>query len=383
MKYCRGPVNRLLMMRAKGINGPFFQHTTPGTCVKSAGNYWAPGMPGAQVYIISAKTTDSGGNVSQNHVTVCWSGLPDAVDYTVGADITINGVPATITGASTTDDCITYTITETIDIGDDVRFILDNSGETWIDPGSGDPIKDQNYPVENLYQTVTVLSAVALASSPNTIRVTFSEAIKYTSLLGQKLTRDPLGAPEPLTIEAPLTVTGESTVDYTVTEDIYFGDVLEWSYTEASGDIVSLVSGVALADAVVPVDNQIPELGIVSAVLAVDQTGQYVDIQFDTFVTGQDFTGWTLYADGDLRAITSGELINGSTAVRFRTTGFTSANTVTWNYDPVTGNGVYTSVEHATYEFTDQPVVNQIPGARWDQQGIEWDDGATFWDGGT
>ena len=37
MARCRGPVDRLIMMRKRGLGGPFFQNVGNGLCVKSVG----------------------------------------------------------------------------------------------------------------------------------------------------------------------------------------------------------------------------------------------------------------------------------------------------------------------------------------------------------
>ena len=43
---CRGPLQPLVMLRARGLSGPFFQNVG-GRCVHSSGNYWGVGGPGA------------------------------------------------------------------------------------------------------------------------------------------------------------------------------------------------------------------------------------------------------------------------------------------------------------------------------------------------
>jgi hypothetical protein len=68
--------NRLVMFRAKGSYGPFFQPARPGTAIKTTGNYYAPGAPGSGVSAVSLVLTDS------TTVTVYFSGCVDisAVD---------------------------------------------------------------------------------------------------------------------------------------------------------------------------------------------------------------------------------------------------------------------------------------------------------------
>ena len=43
MKRCAGPVNRILMMRTRGLNGPFFQNVGNNVCARSLGNFIATG----------------------------------------------------------------------------------------------------------------------------------------------------------------------------------------------------------------------------------------------------------------------------------------------------------------------------------------------------
>lgn len=47
MGRCRGPVNRLLMMRKRGLCGPAFQNVGGGVCAKSAGAYYDVNGPGS------------------------------------------------------------------------------------------------------------------------------------------------------------------------------------------------------------------------------------------------------------------------------------------------------------------------------------------------
>ena len=36
---CRGPIQRLVMFRARNLLGPVYQHVSPSTCLANAGNY--------------------------------------------------------------------------------------------------------------------------------------------------------------------------------------------------------------------------------------------------------------------------------------------------------------------------------------------------------
>ena len=43
---CRGPVNRLLMMRGRNLCGPVVQNVGNGVCAKSVGAFYAANGPG-------------------------------------------------------------------------------------------------------------------------------------------------------------------------------------------------------------------------------------------------------------------------------------------------------------------------------------------------
>ena len=49
VKRCRGPVNRLLMLRKRGLGGPVFQNVGGGVCAKSVGAYLDENAPGSGV----------------------------------------------------------------------------------------------------------------------------------------------------------------------------------------------------------------------------------------------------------------------------------------------------------------------------------------------
>jgi hypothetical protein len=46
MRNCRQPVNRLVMMRKRGVSGPLVQNVGGGMCAKSVGSYLDANGPG-------------------------------------------------------------------------------------------------------------------------------------------------------------------------------------------------------------------------------------------------------------------------------------------------------------------------------------------------
>lgn len=56
MARCRGPVNRLIMLRKRNGFGPLFQNIGGGVCAKGMGNYYGIGSPGDSVRPIAGWT---------------------------------------------------------------------------------------------------------------------------------------------------------------------------------------------------------------------------------------------------------------------------------------------------------------------------------------
>ena len=115
---CKGPVNRIVMMRSRGMNGPFFQNIGKGRCIHSAGNFIGafggrvpgpllPVFPAGASFLLQTgvdlteSTTDQSGNanpmVVQSGVTYSATGGPRSF----GPQLVYDGTGAINAGALT------------------------------------------------------------------------------------------------------------------------------------------------------------------------------------------------------------------------------------------------------------------------------------------
>lgn len=185
----------------------------------------------AQPNIIRAETADKDGNVSALHVTTCWGVLPDVAvldDYDTGVSLTINGSSAgvTIGNGVAVGNCVTYDVTPAIQPDDVVVFFIDNTSGHWT--YRDEPLSDIQQPVTNLFRRPIVQSA---QSNTNGTEVTVSFDIAVNDDGGS----GPYTGDAQLQADgSDLTITGVSgngtrTLTYTVQQQIYQGQTLEWT----------------------------------------------------------------------------------------------------------------------------------------------------------
>ena len=88
------------MHRTKSLSGPFFQNTGGGVCIKSTGNYYAPGMPGAGVRAYAIDLVDP------DRVRIYFSACVNAASFTGIETRVNNGVWQQVTGVVKVNDQI-------------------------------------------------------------------------------------------------------------------------------------------------------------------------------------------------------------------------------------------------------------------------------------
>jgi hypothetical protein len=140
---CPRPVNRLVMHRARGLVGPFYQNTGR-TCLHSNGFAFSPGGALAGIKAILAETSGT------SSIRVTFNQPVDAGDV-AGVGIIINGAaPVFATGATQESSTVwVFEFPVTINFGDVLYWDYTGSGIT--DASTGEPIPSpQRLPVQNL-----------------------------------------------------------------------------------------------------------------------------------------------------------------------------------------------------------------------------------------
>lgn len=141
---CPRPINRLVMLRTKGLEGPRFQNTGSG-CVKGQGNYYGVGGPGSGVTAVAGTAIDL--STIQIRFSLCAS-----VVGVTGVEYQINGGAWTAcTGALEVSDTLwNFDITPaTIDPGDAVRWRYLGGTNTIVDCEEAEDIGPQEVAVAN------------------------------------------------------------------------------------------------------------------------------------------------------------------------------------------------------------------------------------------
>lgn len=78
---CRGPINRLLMMRKRGIGGTFFQRVGASLCAKSVG-HWIGMAQGLQVFPVSLSIEIDEGETQDQYLHFSIQATDDEGDQT-------------------------------------------------------------------------------------------------------------------------------------------------------------------------------------------------------------------------------------------------------------------------------------------------------------
>lgn len=115
MRAC--PNNRLLMMRTRGIAGPFFQGVAPGVCAKGVGSAYSPGGPQSGVRPASGLVT------SETTATLTMTGcvkVNGAAVSPYGLTMTVGGAAATFTAAVNGSEVAFSNISPAVQAGDEV-----------------------------------------------------------------------------------------------------------------------------------------------------------------------------------------------------------------------------------------------------------------------
>ena len=139
---CPRPINRLVMLRAKGLEGPRFQNIGP-TCVKGQGNFYGIGGPG------SGPRAASGIVIGAIGVELRFTHCVDILGLT-GIDVQIAGGAWTqVTGETEMSDTVYRFVTPNIDPGDDVRWRYIGGSNSIVDCDNAEDIGDQEIAVNN------------------------------------------------------------------------------------------------------------------------------------------------------------------------------------------------------------------------------------------
>lgn len=141
---CPRPVNRLVMLRTKGLEGPRFQNTG-SHCVKGQGNFFGIGGPGSGVSALFGTVLDASTIQATFSACVSISGVT-GIEYQVdgGAWLACTGV------AKVSDTVWNFDITPgTIDPGDVVRWRYLGGSDTVVDCEEAEDIGPQEIVVNN------------------------------------------------------------------------------------------------------------------------------------------------------------------------------------------------------------------------------------------
>ena len=130
MARCRGPVNRLIMLRKKGISGPFFQNTG-SVCVKGMGNAFDAGGPlnSFAAQRLQCETDPSGFCVIFNRE------IEPTSSPTLGVSVTVNAAGSAFNASiSGNQICYTFVDPDLLVEGDEIIWAYDGP---IADGGSG------------------------------------------------------------------------------------------------------------------------------------------------------------------------------------------------------------------------------------------------------
>lgn len=140
---CPRPINRLVMMRTKGLSGATFQNVGAGVCVKGPGSYYGVGGPGSGPRATVGVVTTSTG------VEITFSSCVNVSGLT-GVEVQIEGGAwVQVTGETKMSDTVYQFVTPNIDPGDEVRWRYVGGSNTILDCDGADDIGDQEIPVQN------------------------------------------------------------------------------------------------------------------------------------------------------------------------------------------------------------------------------------------
>ena len=140
---CRGPINRLVMLKKKGIGGPFYQRVAPGVCVAAPGSYYDVGGPGAGPRAIYGVV------LSETSVEVRFTSCV-AIGAVTGIELQIDGGAwEQVTGQAGSGTVYTFTPATAIQAGDVVRWRYTGGSGSILDCEDSEDIGDQEIPVEN------------------------------------------------------------------------------------------------------------------------------------------------------------------------------------------------------------------------------------------
>lgn len=138
-KRCRGPVNRLLLMRKKNLVGPGFQKISGNACVKTVGNFYDEGGAGA-FGLRSAVIVDG----DPSDIVLTFTGDLTATTAACGWTYSVNGGVDTAPTAAIVDNVLTLTTVAPIVCSDTVTVSYDPTGcDLNIDGEAIEAITDQ------------------------------------------------------------------------------------------------------------------------------------------------------------------------------------------------------------------------------------------------
>lgn len=138
---CKGPVNRLLMMRTPGLVGPFWQNTGKH-CVRTQGAYFGPGGGGSGPRAVHG-TVDTATSITINFTQCVNITAATGIEYSIdGGAWTAVTAP---TGSTTT---WSFTV-GTVAGGDEVRWRYTAGSNTIVDCDGSQDIGGQQLTLNN------------------------------------------------------------------------------------------------------------------------------------------------------------------------------------------------------------------------------------------
>ncbi len=146
MARCRGPANRLIMFRKKGLSGPFFQNAGGGMCIKTMGNAFDVGGALAGLKPLNGYTGPATGcgDADGTTVTVNFSKAVTWINH-AGVNISATGGKTfNITGpVGGTASQIEYVGTWTVEpiAGDVITYQYTAASGNYVD-SEGEPMAD-------------------------------------------------------------------------------------------------------------------------------------------------------------------------------------------------------------------------------------------------
>ena len=138
---CKGPVNRLLMMRTPGLVGPFWQNTGKH-CVRTQGAYFGPGGGGSGPRAVHG-IVDTATSITVNFTQCVNITAATGIEYSIDG-----GAWAAVTSPTGSGTTWSFTI-GTVVAGEEVRWRYTAGSDTIVDCIDSEDIGNQQLTLSN------------------------------------------------------------------------------------------------------------------------------------------------------------------------------------------------------------------------------------------